>query len=361
MLKKHKGNVSQAAIELGISRAALRSQLGQMKLDELRAADDKPIITGKSTLTRYTDLSGEIILEWVKTKPAIQDTLRAVRIATDEIINAIEPLPEISPYPGFKNTSLLTLYTLTDTHIGLYAWHEETGASWDLDIAEKTFSGAIDYLAAQSTASVGLLNLQGDFLHYSGTEAKTELHGHALDADSRQTKMIRVAVRIIRSAVTALLKKHDFLIVSIVEGNHDISGTAYLSTMLELLYSENPRITLMNDPRPYKAYQHGKCFLGFTHGHLAKKGKLPEVFADKFSEMFGRTIYRVIHCGHMHHEHFIEGNNFKIQQHATIAAPDAYAARGGWGSQRLMRSVTYHLDFGEVATQVVTPAMLGLI
>ena len=33
----------------------------------------------------------------------------------------------------------LTLYTLTDYHLGMMAWEDEGGRNWDLNIAEETF------------------------------------------------------------------------------------------------------------------------------------------------------------------------------------------------------------------------------
>ena len=48
----------------------------------------------------------------------------------------------------------------------------------------------------------------------------------------------------------------------------------------------------------------------------------------------------------------------KVVQHATIAARDAYAARGGWIAERQITAVTYHAEYGQVATSTVTPEML---
>lgn len=47
-----------------------------------------------------------------------------------------------------------------------------------------------------------------------------------------------------------------------------------------------------------------------------------------------------------------------VHQHPTLAAKDAYAARGGWLSMRQATAITYHSTFGEVARNTVTPEML---
>ena len=47
-----------------------------------------------------------------------------------------------------------------------------------------------------------------------------------------------------------------------------------------------------------------------------------------------------------------------VVQHATIAARDAYAARGGWIAERKIKAIIYHTAFGEVSTVTCTPEML---
>src|SRR5690606_9885355 len=42
----------------------------------------------------------------------------------------------------------------------------------------------------------------------------------------------------------------------------------------------------------------------------------------------------------------------------SVIARGAYAARGGWMSEREAMAVTYHRKFGQVATVSITPEML---
>ena len=48
-----------------------------------------------------------------------------------------------------------------------------------------------------------------------------------------------------------------------------------------------------------------------------------------------------------------------VHQHSTLATRDAYAARGGWMSERQATAVTYHAQFGQVGTVTITPEMLA--
>jgi len=47
-----------------------------------------------------------------------------------------------------------------------------------------------------------------------------------------------------------------------------------------------------------------------------------------------------------------------VEQHQTLAAPDAYASRGGWMSGRSAKLITYHKEFGEIGRSAITPEML---
>jgi hypothetical protein len=74
--------------------------------------------------------------------------------------------------------------------------------------------------------------------------------------------------------------------------------------------------------------------------------------------MFGRTKYAYAHTGHLHSIDVKENNLMIVEQHRTLAAPDAYAARGGWISGRDAKVITYHKEFGEVSRITINSDML---
>lgn len=47
-----------------------------------------------------------------------------------------------------------------------------------------------------------------------------------------------------------------------------------------------------------------------------------------------------------------------VEQHRTLAAQDAYAARGGWLSGRDAQVIVYHRNFGEVGRHRINYDML---
>lgn len=98
--------------------------------------------------------------------------------------------------------------------------------------------------------------------------------------------------------------------------------------------------------------------IGIHHGHKVKNESLPLLFAAQFPQQWGRTTRREIHCGHRHHRDEKEYNGVTVVQHPTLAARDAYAARGGWIADRAAWAITYHKRFGAVGRVMITTEML---
>lgn len=136
-----------------------------------------------------------------------------------------------------------------------------------------------------------------------------------------------------------------------------MSSSIWLRAMFSALYENEPRVRVIQSELPYYVYQHGKTMLAFHHGHLKKSEDLPLLFAAQFPKVWGETSKRVCHVGHRHHIEEKEHSGMTVIQHPTIAARDAYAARGGWFSERSATAITYHRDFGQVARNTVTPEM----
>jgi hypothetical protein len=277
----------------------------------------------------------------------------------DAMSAAVAPVA-LTASPTVTLGKLLTLYTFTDYHVGMLAWRKEGGADWDLQTADTIGTAAMQALVSQSPdADTGVVNIQGDFLHWDGLVPVTPNHGHVLDADSRFDKVVDVAINLIMKLVSLALQKHANVTLLICEGNHDVASSLWLRKLFARLYAGEPRITVIDTPLPYYAVEWGQTMLGFHHGHLKKNGELPALFSAQFREMWGRCPKVHIHSGHRHHKEEKDHPGARVIQHPTLAARDAYAARGGWWSEREITAMTYHKDFGVVGTVTVTPEMLA--
>jgi hypothetical protein len=208
------------------------------------------------------------------------------------------------------------------------------------------------------SAGVCIINQLGDLLHTDGLTPMTPASGHVLDADSRYQKMSEVGVDILEDIVAVALECNERVHIIMAEGNHDESGSSWLRIMFKRLFRDNPRVTVDDSALPYYVYRHGRTMLGFHHGHKLKPEALPQFFAAQFPRMWGVTEKRYCHSGHQHHLHEKDASGMRYLQHPTLAARDAYAARGGWISPREAIGITYNRR-GEDSRSTVTPAMFA--
>jgi hypothetical protein len=345
------GSVTTAAEALGLKRATF-----QHRLNEARLRQSGMIVTGRSTLTDLR--TGEPVMEWVKESLDRQKAAEAQRAAYAVLAAELPRIAPVTP-PRATEGHLCTVYTLTDCHVGALAWRKEGGDDWDLQIAEDTLLGCFRYMVESSPASeLGVVNQLGDFLHMDSLEPVTPTSRHLLDADGRFEKVVAVAIRVLRRVIDMALAKHSRVHVILAEGNHDLASSVWLRQMFAALYEKEPRITVEQSPLPYYALEWGKTLLAFHHGHLKKNDQLPLLFAAQFAEQWGRTTKRYCHTGHRHHTEEKEHSGMIVFQHPTLAARDAYAARGGWHAMRSATAITYHKAFGEVGRATVSPEML---
>jgi len=365
-IEKH-GNNTQAAKALGVNRRAVDRSIRSLRMHAAKMGYapshgmTKTVPPGFTVrgVSSYYDVDGKLKGQWVKAGADDEQREAAMRAAAEAMSEELPRLDPVTP-PSVSIAQLATLYTLTDSHVGMLAWRKEGGADWDLKIAESTLVGCFAQMVQSSpSAKIGFVNQLGDFLHYdSATAPVTPQSGHMLDADGRFSQMVTVAVRVLRRVVDLALAKHEKVIVLMAEGNHDIASSVWLRVMFRALYENEPRVEVVDSELPYYAYQHGKTLLAFHHGHMKKNDQLPILFASQFPKLWGDTVKRYCHTGHRHHTEEKEHSGITVIQHPTLAARDAYAARGGWISERSVTAITYHAEYGQVSRTTVTPEML---
>lgn len=363
---KH-GSINKAAAALGVGRTTIQDSLKSLRCkaaasgfspehDMTRTVPEGYLVRGVSSLY---DKDGKLSAQWVKSSIDQQRQAEMQKAAYAAMAEELPRLGVLAPVTSTQ-TNLCTVYTFTDSHVGMLAWHEEGGADWDLKIAEATLVGCFERMVASSPAAKECVIAQlGDFLHYdSAVSSVTPMHGHILDADGRMPKMVKVAIRVLRRLVDIALQKHEKVILLLAEGNHDISSSVWLRAMFQALYELEPRIEVIDSELPYYTHQHGETMLAWHHGHLSKNEALPILFASQFPKIWGNTTKRYAHTGHRHHAHEKEHSGMTVIQHPTLAARDAYAARGGWMAERTATAITYHSKYGQVARTTVIPEML---
>lgn len=390
--RAHNNNMTATARELGLDRETLRdnlkraARLGLMldhapampgfeitKVAETRSGKfvtqkpehgnvfEMPATHQLGNVTMHLDAKGRTVQSWPRLMP--DDATR--KAAMEASMAAMkETLPRAKPVilntQKEYNEALLNQYTITDMHMGSLSWRDETGADYDLKIAEKLlldwFAMAIKLAPDAERAVFAQI---GDLLHYDSLLAVTPAHGNILDSDSRFQKIVRVVIRTMRTIIQILLEKHKQVHLIMADANHDEASSAWLREMFAAFYDHEPRITVENSANTYYAVEHGQTCLFYHHGHKKKIDELDRTFAGAFRELFGRTKYAYAHTGHLHTDELKSTNLMKVERHETLAAKDAHAAKGGYLSGRSAKVITYHKQYGEVSRIILTPEMVA--
>jgi len=361
------GSQRRAAEALDASQAVLSRSLASMK-QKAAAAGYSPKhdmthvapsgFNVKGTSTLY-DHEGKPKLQWVKTslnkeqqEEVFRETLEAFK----------EDLPKYKPVksPKATNDDLMACYPVGDHHFGMLAWHEETGADYNISIGEELLTGAMDHLVRTApAASEALIVLLGDFLHYDSMEAVTPQNRNQLDSDTRYPRMVRAAIRSARFMIFRALKKHQSVRLIVEIGNHDLTGSVWMMEALSAVYENEPRVTVDTSPKNIHYYPFGQCLVTTTHGDKLKKpADVPLIIATDEPDLWAGAKHRYIWTGHIHHDQAKDFHGCKWESFRILPPVDAYAAQHGYRSGRDMKLIVLHKEHGEVARHIVNPAML---
>lgn len=305
-------------------------------------------------VSQFTDGQGHLIGQWKAFEPdkvaAWEAMVEAVKASVAEFVRPLEPVPP----PRFTDKSRMALYPVGDPHWGMLAHKEETGADFDLKIAESDLRGAMDQvIGAMPRASIGVLILLGDNFHADDDNQRTPAHHHKLDVDGRKHKVARVGINISRHMIDRGLTIHDEMHVRVVDGNHDPVTSLWLRLCLEGWYAHEPRVKVWTDPAPIQAWEFGQNMCAIAHGDGVKPGDMAGVMAARFREMWGRTAFHYGYQGHKHRREMIEKGGALIEVMRTLAGKDSFATKYGYDSGQSLVGIVLHELYGEIARTTV--------
>ena len=250
------------------------------------------------------------------------------------------------------DTGLLLGVGLFDAHFGKLCYSGETNDSpYDLQIAQQMFLRALDILIERAKGfryERVLFPVGQDFLHANGMDNKTA-NGTLLDCDSRYQKVYTAARRTLTEAVERLRRVAPTTLLTI-PGNHDRSVWSLIDS-LECWFKDCPDVTIDNTPPLRKAFAWGKCGFLITHGDLGKKKDYPLVFATEFPEIFAKSKWREIWCGHVHHSMLEEVHGVHIRTLSSLTPPDLYHFENMFtGNLRKAEAFVFSKTEGLIAT-----------
>lgn len=326
------------------AHAALQGYSPEHDMD--KTAPEPFFVHGVST---YYNQEGERAGQWVKTSVDREQRLRAlVEVLQASFEDHAGKSPKAKA-PRHCDADLLAVYPMGDPHIGMYAWADEAGEDFDVDIAARDLRGAVHDLVGRSPKAEQALILNlGDFFHSDNSSNQTARSGNPLDVDTRWARVLRLGVDLMIEVVQAALQKHGRVVVKNVIGNHDDHSAVFLSIALDKWFANNDRVRVDLSPSRFWFYRFGRVLIGSTHGDTARPGDLPGIMAADRQADWGATDYRYWYTGHIHNKQAMEFPGCLWESFRTLAAKDAWHAASGYRSGRDMQCIIHHREHGEV-------------
>lgn len=353
------GSVSAAATVLGTSLRNVFRSVARMKQkaaqqglspehDMKKPVPDGFVVSGVST---YYNEDGNPIGQWVKSKINEDTKLQQLQTAIADAMAEYDARSVVvkAPKPNKVDEDITLVIPIGDPHIGLYAWSEESGEDFDVNIARDDLLRAAQKLVTIApTASKCLVVNLGDFFH-ADNRNNTTTRGTAVDVDTRWAKVLQVGCMLMVDVINLALKKHPEVEVINAIGNHDDHSSVMLAAFLDAYFSNEPRVTIQPTTSKFHYFRFGKCLVGVTHGDTIKHNALGELMATDKCEDWGETEFRYWYVGHIHHSRKTELRGCTVESFRTLAAKDAWHAGQGYRSGRDMNAIVLHKNFGEIA------------
>src|SRR5690606_12632519 len=118
------------------------------------------------------------------------------------------------------------------------------------------------------------------------------------------------------------------------------------------LYEGDPRVNVITDARKLYAFSYGDNLIAVTHGDGVKLDQLPLIIANDYPLLWGSTVNRVCHVGHIHHSTEKELIGCTVERHTVPVPKAAPHIDSAYRSKRPVTSIVHDLG-GEYAPQII--------
>jgi hypothetical protein len=356
------GSNQKAAKALGVNRRTLDQSLRDLRTKAalqgyspehgwIHPVPDTHIARGVSTMVRTP--AGDP--QWVKADLKQEAYNQLVKAAISAFIEDVPQLPCQAAGQDFQ-TDIIPWIQIGDAHIGMLAHAAEVGENFDLKIAERELCAAIAQLIDEMPQCERLvINDLGDATHYDNLAAVTSASGHALDADGRHPKMLRVYSRTMRFIIDRALTKAQHVDVIINQGNHSRINDFWMRELLEVAYGHTGRVTALDNDSVFIPYRMGNTLVMVHHSDKCPPARLVGVMTTDFRKDYGETEHHYIDTGHVHH-HFVskEHPGVVIESWNHLAANDKWAHDAGYRSRKSISIILRSRTYGEVGRRLLS-------
>lgn len=216
---------------------------------------------------------------------------------------------EKKPKNKTLNKDVMLEIPAIELHLGKLAWSGDTGEDYDQHIAKARFRKIIDeaiQTQLETQADTCFICIGNDFFN-TDTVTNTTTKGTPQNNDIRWKKMFLVGLQLYTEALITLREYFNKIDVRLVQGNHDIMSSFYLYVALQQHFIEDNIINFSDDYKTTQCYLWGQCAIFTNHGD-GKFDRLIRSIPVEFPKEWALSIFRELHCGHLHKEVLIDDN-----------------------------------------------------
>ena len=251
------------------------------------------------------------------------------------------------------NKDRILVIALDDLHWGRFAWGEETGEDYNMEIARERIMGNVGKIV-NKFINTGLeeviVKLGSDFLN-SNYNGVTSLHKNPQDNDGIFKKIFSDGIELIIDIIDLL---SDIAPVECVwvNGNHGSVEEYMLGKCISLYYARSSNIIIDADASLRKYRTFGTNLIGFTHGDKEKKEVFGNLMACEVPEAWAKTTEHVFLVGHLHHikEKTFEENGVIVYTVPSVVSDDAWTDSKGFTSRKRTQCFIFDKEEGLVET-----------
>lgn len=218
-------------------------------------------------------------------------------------------------FPAVTNEVLAVVNTY-DSHIDKIALESTTGESATLEDNLLMFNTAFSEIVAGLEAAQPekiVYPLGNDLYHTNDFTGKTK-RGTQLEALAEPYEAYQVITEVAVDTVKRLSEIAPVEVL-LIHGNHDYDLVHTLGVALELLFKDNPNVTIDSSRMARKYLRYGNTLLGFAHGDKQKRkiAEIPLMMAQENAANgdWGASKFRQFYCGDLHH-------NFTVRSPSTM-------------------------------------------
>ena len=252
------------------------------------------------------------------------------------------------------------IISLSDLHLDLKSFKEETGKGTDISIAtEKALKAVHDILhrAYHGNGLEKIIIIGGNDFYHANTGANTTQKGTPLDVDNRYTTSFKAGLHLMSSIINSCLEYAPVDYYTCY-GNHSPEREFYLAVAIEALYRKDNRVMVETGESTRKYFSYGNSSFMLSHDAPKTVKDCPIIFATEKPELFTKK-FKFLLTGHLHSKNetfFIgtsENHGLVWKRMPSLANSDKWHFDSFFvGNQKSCIGLVINKEHGEIAEYI---------